>query len=91
MKINQATVTGIVSTAAAVAAAVLPGLVDAGTISAGVASAIGAGAAALVAGYHGGKAVVALTAPSSPSVASAGTVSVLAPGAADGDPSLPVL
>lgn len=91
MTITQTTVTGLVSTAAAVAAAVLPGLVEAGALSAGVASAVGAGAAALVAGYHGGKAVVALTAPNSSSVASGGTSAQVPAGATDGDPSLPVL
>lgn len=53
------------ATVGAVASAVLPGLVDAHVLSAGLAASIGAGIAVLIGGYHGGAAAAnRLTEPS---------------------------
>lgn len=89
VKITKAGFDSAVTTATAVAAAVLPILVAAGDITANHAAAIGAGLAALVAGYHGGATVQSAVTSTSPSVLpESGDASIRAV-STDGDPSLP--
>lgn len=89
-KITKAGFDSALTVVAAVASAVLPILVAAGDISANHAAAIGAGLAALLAGYHGGATVQTRAATNSPSgvvTIGKGKAETITP---DGDPALAV-